>query len=156
MSKPFGYSILQPKLKIKKYLNGKDKFFLGLSKLKYNVGGIFRNKRTDLGREFVYNYKPIENNFNGKIIVLLITDGYTASASTMVCSWLKQHADAKFFGQQTSGGYNGNNGGAFPVLTLPNLKYQTVFPAYRLILDKNSDQNSGIVPDVIIETNTFA
>lgn len=88
------------------------------------------------------------------LTALLLTDGYTASASTMVYSWLKQQTNARFFGRQISGGYNGNNGGTFPVLTLPNTKYQIVFPAYRVILDKNSDQNSGIVPDVIIETNT--
>lgn len=145
----FGYSILQPKLETKKYLNGKGKFYLFLSKLKYNVGAIFKSKQTALGREFVYNYKPKHNNFKGQLFV--ITDGYTASAATMVTSWLKQHTKATFIGQQSGGGYNGNNGGSFPTLTLPNSKYQITFPAYRLILDKTSDQNEGIVPDIQIE-----
>ena len=69
----------------------------------------------------------------------------------MVTSWLKQHTKATFIGQQSGGGYNGNNGGSFPTLTLPNSKYQITFPAYRLILDKTSDQNEGIVPDLQIE-----
>lgn len=145
----FNYSILQPKLSTKKYLNGKGKFFLFLSKLKYNIGNIFKGKQTELGKEFVYNFKPIQNNFKGQIFV--ITDGYTASASTMVTSWLKQHTKATFIGQQSAGGYNGNNGGSFPAITLPNSKYQITFPAYRLILDKNSNQKEGIIPDLIIE-----
>ncbi|MFM9948684.1 MAG: S41 family peptidase [Saprospiraceae bacterium] len=145
----FSYSILQPKLNTKKYLDRKGKFFIFLSKLKYNVGNIFKGSRTELGREFAYNFKPLSNNFNGQIFVL--TDGYTASASTMVTSWLKQHTKAKFIGQQSGGGYNGNNGGSFPTITLPNSKYQITFPAYRLILDRNSTQNEGIIPDIIIE-----
>ncbi len=145
----FSYSILQPKLSTKKYLNGQGKFYLFLSILKYNVGNVFNGRRTELGREFVYNFKSKQNNYKGQIFVL--TDGYTASAATMVTSWLKQHSKATFIGQQSGGGYNGNNGGSFPVITLPNSKYQITFPAYRLVLDKNSDQKGGIIPDIIIE-----
>lgn len=145
----FTYSILQPKLSIKRYLNGKGKFYLFLSKLKYNVGNLFRARSTTLGREFVYHYKPKKNSFKGQIYVLM--DGYTASASTMVTSWLKQHTKAVFIGQQSAGGYNGNNGGSFPSITLPNTKCQIVFPAYRLLLDGKSAQDYGIVPDLIVE-----
>jgi len=145
----FSYCILQPKLSTKKYLNGQGKFYLFLSKLKYNVGNIFKGRQTELGREFVYNFKPKQNNYKGQIFVL--TDGYTASAATMVTSWLKQHTQATISGQQSGGGYNGNNGGSFPTITLPNSKYKITFPAYRLVLDKNSDQIAGIIPDVIIE-----
>jgi hypothetical protein len=64
---------------------------------------------------------------------------------------LKQHTKATFLGQQSGGGYNGNNGGSFPTITLPNSKCKITFPAYRLVLDKSSDQKAGIIPDVIIE-----
>lgn len=149
VSNSFNYSILQPKLNIKKYLNVKGKIFLALSKLKYNIGDFFQGRRTKLGREFVYKFKPKRHCFKGQIFVL--TDGYTASASTMVTSWLKQHTKATFIGKQSGGGYNGNNGGSFPTITLPNSKYEMTFPAYRLILDKNSSHKAGIVPDLIIE-----
>lgn len=142
----FGYSILQPKLQTLKYLNGKGKFFFFLSKLKYNVGGFFRGRKTDLGREFSYNYQPkSQQNFDGRIYVL--TDGFTASASTMVTSWLKQFTNAKFYGSQAGGGFNGNNGGAFPTLLLPNSKIELTFPAFRLILDKKSTVYQGIIPE---------
>lgn len=149
LTNPFTYSILQPKLSLRRYLNGKGKFYLFLSTLKYNVGDLFKSKKTALGREFVYTFKPKKNSFKGQIYVL--TDGYTASASTMVTSWLKQHTNALFIGQQSGGGYNGNNGGSFPSITLPNTKCQIVFPAYRLVLDGKSAQDYGIVPDLVIE-----
>ena len=152
VQKPFSYSILQPNLTTKKYLNSKGKFYLFLFKLKYNVGNVFKGKKTELGREFAFTFKPKKdnkNNFKGSIFVLI--DGYTASASTMLTSWLKQYTTVTFIGKQSGGGYNGNNGGSFPLITLPNTKYQITFPAYRLILDKNSTQKEGIIPDVITE-----
>ena len=148
----FSYSILQPKLATKKYLNGKGKLFLFLSKLKYNVGNIFRKHNSTLGKEFIYTYKPkSRNHFYGKLYVL--TDGFTASSSTMVTSWLKQYSNAIFIGSQSGGGYNGNNGGSFPLITLPDSKIQIKFPAYRLILDNKSDMNSGLIPDILLDTN---
>ncbi|AEI50684.1 peptidase S41 [Runella slithyformis] len=150
----FSYSILQPKLKTKSYLDGKGKFFLFLSKLKYNIGNVHKGHKTALGKEFLYRYTPKKkNNFNGQIFVL--TDGFTASASTMVTSWLKQFTNANFYGTQAGGGYNGNNGGTFPTLTLPNSKIEVIFPAYRLILDRRSTVSQGIIPEQnSIETNT--
>ncbi|MGF7218854.1 hypothetical protein GGR92_005033 [Spirosoma lacussanchae] len=145
----FSYTILQPKPSIWQYLNGKGKLYLALSKLKYNVGQFYRGQKTALGRAFVYRYRPSKHPFEGQVYVL--TDGYTASASTMVTSWLKQHSSARFVGQQSGGGYNGNNGGSFPTVTLPNTKYEISTPAYRLILDAGSSQAQGIMPDVIIE-----
>jgi hypothetical protein len=145
----FSYSILQPKLHPGRYLNGKGKFFLFLSKLKYNVGDIFKGKRTGFGREFTYRYKPGKPTYQGNLYV--ITNGFTASASTMLTSWLKQHTDAVLVGSQAGGGYNGNNGGAFPTLTLPKSKTEITFPAYRLILDHDSEQRQGIVPDIEVK-----
>ncbi|MDW3196435.1 MAG: S41 family peptidase [Cytophagales bacterium] len=149
----FAYSILQPKLSTGKYLNGKGKFFLFLSKLKYNVGNFYKMRFTDLGTSFRYAYKPkAKYHFNGNVYVL--TDGFTASASTMVTSWLKQYSHAQFLGRQASGGYNGNNGGSFPVITLPQSKIQIRFPAYRLVLDDQSEMSAGLQPDVSLDTNS--
>ncbi len=147
----FSYSILQPKhLKTFKYLSGKGKFFLFLSKLKYNIGDILHWRKNKLGPEFKYSRRPKnKNHFDGKVFV--VTDGFTASASTMVTTWLKQDSDATFIGLQASGGYNGNNGGSFPIIMLPNSKIQIRFPAYRLILDADSNLRSGLVPEVEID-----
>lgn len=149
LGKTFSYSIVQPKLAIRHYLNSRGRFNLFLSRLKYNVGSCLRGRQTALGRSFVYRYKPKKDRFDGQVYVL--TDGYTASASTMVTSWLKQHSKALFIGQQSGGGYNGNNGGSFAEITLPNTRYTIVFPVYRLVLDAQSTQTQGILPDIPIE-----
>lgn len=149
----FSYSILQPRLSTFRYLNGKGKFYFFLSKLKYNVGSFYRSRKSDLGREFRYKYKPAKRGrFSGRLFV--ITDGLTASASTMVTSWLKQHSNAIFIGGQAGGGYNGNNGGTFPLVTLPHSRVQIRFPGYRVVLDRDSRMRAGIVPDVSVPANT--
>lgn len=146
-NRSFSYSILQPQLKTYPYLNPKGKVYFLLSKLRYNVFQFFfYQKITPNGRGFTYRYRPInDHHYEGKIYVL--TDGFTASASTMVTSWLKQYTSATFLGAQSAGGYNGNNGGAFPLITLPQSKITITFPAYRLIMDPDSEQTYGIIPD---------
>ncbi|RZK33871.1 MAG: hypothetical protein EOO61_14550 [Hymenobacter sp.] len=69
----------------------------------------------------------------------------------MVTSWVKQYTTAIFIGSQAGGGYNGNNGGSFPLLTLPYSKMQLRFPVYRLILDETSSQRHGLVPDYLVD-----
>jgi hypothetical protein len=146
VDEPFSYSILQPNLKPGRYLSGQGRFFLFLSKVKYNLGNFYRGKGTELGYSFNYRYRPCKEPFKGKIFVL--TDGWTASSATMLSSWLKQFADTKIVGTQAAGGYNGNNGGGFPRLVLPNSKAKIQFPAYRLVFDAKSSQDAGWVPDL--------
>jgi len=142
----FSYSIIQPKLKPAKFLTSKGKLFLALSKLKYNIADFYLGHKTPLGREFIYKTKVQKNNYKGRLFV--ITDGFTASASTMFTSWIKQYTDATFIGSQAGGGYNGNGGGSFPIIQLPNSKMKIQFPVYRLVLDKNSKMYQGIVPQI--------
>ena len=116
---------------------------------------IFSKKHNSkYGNEFTYSYKPKrQNHFDGKLYV--ITDGFTATASSMLPSCLKQHTNAIFIGNQASGGYNGNNGGSFPIITLPKSKIEIIFPAYRLILDKKSENRAGIIPGINVRSNVF-
>lgn len=141
----FSYSILMPKLETYKYLDGKGKFNYLLSKLKYNIGNVSKKEKHLLGENFKYSYSPLKNVYNGKIYI--ITNGLTASTSTMVSSWLEQHTSAIFIGTQAGGGYNGNNGGSFPTITLPNSKIKIQIPAYRIVLDSKSTNYSGIIPE---------
>lgn len=149
IDQPFSYSILNPKqLKSGKYLTGKGKFFLFLGKMRYGLGGFFKKRKTDYGRAYRYSYSAGKRVFDGELVVL--TDGFTASASTMVTTWLEQHREVTFVGEQAGGGYNGNNGGSFPMLTLPNSEIEIRFPVYRLVLDEGSGQRDGIVPDHVV------
>lgn len=145
VDRPFSYSILQPRLRPGPFLNPTGRFYLLLSRLKYQVGHFFRRHRTGLGTAFTYRYQPATEGYRGQLYVL--TDGFTASAATMVTAWLRQHASAVLVGSQAAGGYNGNNGGSFPLITLPYSKMQIRFPVYRLMLDDKSGQRTGLVPD---------
>lgn len=147
----FSYAILKPKLQTRKYLDRHGKLLYFMGRIKYGGSHLFTTKRTELGKLYRYAYQPksAEERYNGKLIVL--TDGLTASAATMTTSWLKQHSNAVFVGTQAGGGYNGNNGGSFPMITLPYSGIRIKFPAYRLILDPHSDNMRGLVPDFTVE-----
>ncbi len=143
----FSYDIIQPDLNAWPYLTTRGKMFLALSKLKYNIGNVYRIKKTPSGPAFRYRYSPVEEGkrFSGNLFVL--TDGITASTSTMVTSWLKQYSRAVFIGTQAGGGYNGNNGASFPLIKLPASETLIRFPAYRLVFDAASEFTAGILPD---------
>ena len=147
----FSYAILKPKLQTRKYLDRHGKLLYFMGRIKYDGSHLFSTERTNLGKLYRYEYTPksAEERYNGKLIVL--TDGLTASAATMTTSWLKQHSNALFAGTQAGGGYNGNNGGAFPMITLPGSGIRIKFPAYRLILDPISGNTKGLIPDFIVE-----
>ncbi|MFT5819357.1 MAG: hypothetical protein ACI8ZM_000580 [Crocinitomix sp.] len=142
----FGYDILQPKNKPKPYLNKQGKRYYRFSKWKYNVGKFSHKKNTDLGKSFHFNFKPHKSTYQGQII--LLTDGLTASTSTMLTTWLDKHSNAKFIGRTAGGGYNGNNGGVFPKITLPFSKTVIRFPSYRIVLDNDYKKEDGLKPDI--------
>jgi hypothetical protein len=142
----FSYSILQPTLKPKPYLNKQGKRYYRFSKLKYNIGKFTHKQKTDLGKAFEFEFKPNDAVYKGQIIVM--TDGVTASTSTMLTTWLDKHSNAIFVGRKTGGGYNGNNGGVFPRITLPFSKTIIRFPSYRIVLDDDYKKEDGLKPDV--------
>ncbi|WP_165903772.1 S41 family peptidase [Hymenobacter gummosus] len=144
----FSYAFVQPRqLHPFRYANATGKLYLGLAALRYTVGDAWRGRRSPLGRTYTYRYRPHAQPYRGRLFVL--TDGFTASSSTMLTAWLRRHSRATFVGTAAGGGYNGNNGGTFPVLTLPRSRVEITFPAYRLVLDAASAQRTGLVPDVV-------
>lgn len=145
----FGYSILQPKLKPKPYLNQQGKRYYRFSKLKYNFGKFTRKNKTELGTSFQFDFKPHKSTYKGQIIVLM--DGLTASTSSMLTTWLDKHSNAHFIGRTAGGGYNGNNGGVFPRITLPCSKTVIRFPSYRIVLDDDSKKECGQIPDTKVK-----
>ncbi|NOQ74194.1 MAG: hypothetical protein GQ574_19455 [Crocinitomix sp.] len=145
----FGYAILQPKRKPKPYLNKQGKRYYRFSKLKYNVGEFSHKNNTELGNSFRFNFKPNKSTYKGQLIVL--TDGFTASTSTMLTTWLDKHSNAIFIGRTSGGGYNGNNGGVFPKITLPCSKTMLRFPLYRIVLDDDYKKENGLKPDIEVD-----
>ncbi len=143
----FAYTILQPKLTPYPYLSFNGKLAYLSSKLMYNVGDYRKMQDTETGKAFVYTYPPVptEKRYTGKLYIL--TDGITASTSTMFTTWMQLEERAVFIGSQPGGGYNGNNGGSFPSILLPKSKTRIRFPLYHLTLDPNSSIDEGLQPD---------
>ncbi|MBL1221753.1 hypothetical protein JET18_12955 [Chryseobacterium sp. L7] len=151
VSEPIGYDIDYRKSDLFSYLNTKGKLYFALSKVKYTFENIFTSKKIDADtRAYMYRYKPLKDNTIKSVKIL--TDEGTASSSTMCVTILKRKLEnVKIIGSRPSGGYNGNNGGAFPTVTLPKTKVEVKIPLYRIVLDRNSTQRQGIPPDLEME-----
>jgi hypothetical protein len=98
-------------------------------------------------------YKPKQaNHYNGKIYVL--TNGPTFSASALFCNAVKGQKDILLLGEETGGGWYGNDGIMIPDITLPNTHLRVRLPLFRLVQYKHIPvKGTGIIPDIYIPTN---
>ncbi|MFO1500105.1 MAG: S41 family peptidase [Verrucomicrobiota bacterium] len=71
---------------------------------------------------------PGKYPFHGKVIVLI--DGGVFSTAADFCAISHHLGRATFVGEETGGGYCGNNSGAFAHVTLPNSHFQIRLPLY--------------------------
>ncbi len=132
---------------------------------KYIKGNIFNNielwfiahKRKD-GKYHLTHlenkiYKPKSpNHFDGKVYVL--TSGLTFSASSLFCNAVKGQRDIKLVGEETGGGWYGNNGIMIPDITLPNTRLRVRLPLVRLVQYNHiAEKGSGVLPDVLVTPN---
>lgn len=89
---------------------------------------------------------PQELSFKGRVYVLI--DGACFSVTSEFCS-VANHLDrVSFIGEETGGGYYGNNSGAFSIVTLPNSKLKLGIPlmAYYTAVGDYEFTDRGIVP----------
>ena len=89
---------------------------------------------------------PQENPFKGRVYVLI--DGACFSVTSEFCA-VANHLDrVSFIGEETGGGYYGNNSGAFAIVTLPNSKMKLGIPlmAYYTAVKDYEFTDRGIVP----------
>lgn len=92
------------------------------------------------------------NHFDGKIYVL--TSGLTFSASSLFCNAVKGQVGITLVGEETGGGWYGNNGIMIPDITLPNTKLKVRLPLFRLVQYNHiSEKGSGVLPDVLVTPN---
>lgn len=103
------------------------------------------------GHENLKIQKPAENNFKGKVIVLINRGTFSAAAE--FCSIFHSLKRGKFVGEETGGTYIGNTSGISIDLTLPNTK--TIIPInlmrYEMAVDKSTFKGRGIIPDYPFE-----
>lgn len=97
-------------------------------------------------------YQPTKKEYTGKVYVL--TGGYSFSATTLFAASVKGLDYVTIVGEETGGGYYGNNGVFIPEMVLPNSKLRVRLPLYRIVNNKNFPKNgSGVLPDVDVKAS---
>jgi len=90
--------------------------------------GLYRFTTTAKLHPGVAEQPPGKYLFMGKVFVLI--DGGTFSTAADFCAVTHHLKRATFIGEETGGGYYGNNSGMQTVVTLPNSKTQIRVPMY--------------------------
>lgn len=121
----------------------------------YKVLMVFVTSKRDDGKyHFGYferhYFKPKTNHhFNGDVYLLI--GGNSFSATTLFAGAVKGQKNVTLVGEETGGGYYGNNAWMIPEVTLPNTGLQFRLPKFRLVVDKNRVKDGhGVLPDVLV------
>ena len=77
--------------------------------------------------------------------------GNSFSATTLFAGAVKGQKNVTLVGEETGGGYYGNNAWMIPEVTLPNTGLQFRLPKFRLVVDKSRVKDGhGVMPDVVV------
>ncbi len=94
-------------------------------------------------------YQPKKNNYDGKLYVII--GGTTFSASTLFCNAVKGQKNITLVGEETGGGWYGNNGIMIPDITLPNSNIRIRLPLFRMVQQNHGQvKGTGIPPDIFV------
>lgn len=98
-------------------------------------------------------YKPKQSNhYNGDVYIL--TNGPTFSAAALFCNAVKGQPGIVLAGEETGGGWYGNNGIMIPDIVLPNTHLKVRLPLFRLVQYNHvQTKGTGVIPDIYIGTN---
>lgn len=101
-------------------------------------------------KAYVSNRTPArDQQFAGTVIVLI--DGYTASAACTVAAYLRHHAGAICIGQTAAGAETGSNANSFQTLRLPHSGIEIQYPLFRFRHQLGlEDRQLALVPDLEI------
>jgi hypothetical protein len=122
----------------------------------HNIGMLFLNRKKGSNLYsfsfFKKQYQPKKKLYNGRVYIL--TGGYSFSAATMFLANVKGNDNVTLIGEETGGGYYGNNGVFIPEMVLPNTKLRVRLPLYRIVNRKTIPKNgSGVLPDVKVKAD---
>jgi C-terminal processing protease CtpA/Prc len=100
----------------------------------------------------VAEQSPGKYPFLGKVLVLI--DGGTFSTAADFCAVTHHLKRATFIGEETGGGYYGNNSGMQTIVTLPNSKVRVRVPMYEYwnAVPGYAGLRRGTRPDHVVET----
>ncbi|MBO9611186.1 MAG: hypothetical protein J7619_00755 [Dyadobacter sp.] len=91
--------------------------------------------------------QPAGSHFRGNVYVLI--DGRTFSTAADFCAIARSNARAVFIGEETGGGYEGNNSGGTVRLSLPHSGVQIAVPTIRYAnaVKPAKEPGRGIIPE---------
>lgn len=123
-----------------------------------NLGLFFLTKKKSDGLyhfghwERKINKPKTVNNYRGNLYVLIA--GNTFSAAALFSNALKGQPGMVLLGEETGGGWHGNNGILIPDIVLPNTHIKVRLPLFRLVqYNHHPKDGHGIAPDIYIGTN---
>lgn len=123
-----------------------------------NLGLFFLTKKQSDGLyhfghwERKINKPKAVNNYRGNLYVLIA--GNTFSAAALFSNAVKGQPGVTLLGEDTGGGWHGNNGILIPDIVLPNTHIKVRLPLFRLIqYNHHPKDGRGIAPDIYIGTN---
>lgn len=123
-----------------------------------NLGLIFLTKKKSDGLyhfghwEKKINKPKTVNNYRGNLYVLIA--GNTFSAASLFSNAVKGQPGVVLMGEETGGGWHGNNGILIPNIILPNTHLKVRLPLFRLVQYNHAPKDGrGIPPDIYIGTN---
>lgn len=93
-------------------------------------------------------YHPIRrDHYKGHVYVL--TGGFTFSAASIFTANMKGTPDVTIVGEETGGGYYGNDGIYIPDVTLPGTHLRVSLPLFRMVTNHNFPKDGrGVPPDI--------
>jgi C-terminal processing protease CtpA/Prc len=144
----FADSIVSPHRKI----NGKGRI---TKRFVTNIGMLLLSKKKEGGGyRFRYfqelEYAPHRNRFSGDVYIL--TGGYSFSATSMFLSSVKGESNVHIVGEESGGGWYGNNGGFIPDIVLPNTGIRVRLPLYRIVNNHHLPfDGRGVTPDIEVK-----
>jgi C-terminal processing protease CtpA/Prc len=112
-------------------------------------------RKTDDGYQFrsrrrLQTWKPQRDAFSGQVYVLI--NGNSFSVTSEFASVAHFHKRATFIGQETGGGYYGDNSGVFAMVKLPHSGLELGIPlvAYYSAVQGYPYPDRGIIPDYTV------
>lgn len=99
-------------------------------------------------------YHPIRrDHYRGHVYVL--TGGFTFSAASIFTANMKGTPNVTLIGEETGGGYYGNDGIYIPDVTLPGTRLRVSIPLFRMVINHRFPKDGrGVQPDIEIVPTT--
>jgi C-terminal processing protease CtpA/Prc len=97
--------------------------------------------------DFYEVQKPAINNFKGRTYILI--NGFCTSSCADVAAVLSYNKKALFIGQETGGGYQGNNSGMIPETKVDPFGFKLTVPLQKFYnyVDTSKNIGRGTMPD---------